>query len=186
MSKVSDLLASKLGGKIFTGVVLALAMTVVVIFAMPSYRQGEPGVAGKRASDFAFELNGRTAHLSDLRGQVVVLNFWATWCPPCVAEIGTLNALQRDISGHGGTVLGISVDEDADAYEKFLVEHKVPFPNFRDPTKKIPESYGTLMYPETYIIDTDGRIARKIVGEQEWDNPQLAKYVESLLPAKGK
>jgi peroxiredoxin len=186
MSKVSDRLAGKLGGKIFSGGVLALALSVVVIFAMPSYRQGEPAIAGRRADDFAFELNGHPAHLSDLRGKVVVLNFWATWCPPCVAEIGELNALQRDISGRGGTVLGISVDEDADAYERFLRDHNVPFPNYRDPSKKIAERYGTAMYPETYIIDTGGRIARKIVGEQDWGDPQLATYVESLLPPRGK
>jgi cytochrome c biogenesis protein CcmG/thiol:disulfide interchange protein DsbE len=186
MSKVSDLLASKLGSKIFTGMVLALATTVMVIFAMPSYRQGEPGIAGRRADDFAFELNGQQEHLSELRGKVVVLHFWATWCESCVEEIAALNALQADISGRGGTVLGVSADEDTAVYERFLREHRVPFPGFRDPSMKIAKDYGTSMIPETYIIDADGRIARKVVGPQNWENPELAKYVESLLPANGK
>jgi peroxiredoxin len=186
MSKVSDMLASKLGSKIFTGVVLALAATVVVIFAMPSYRQGEPGVAGKRAEDFAFELNGQQKHLSDLRGQVVVLHFWATWCESCVEEIAALDTLQRVMAGHGGTVLGVSGDEDTNTYERFLRVHNVPFPGFRDPSMKIAKEYGTSMIPETYIIDTDGRIARKVVGPQNWDEPALSGYVASLLPANGK
>jgi peroxiredoxin len=186
MSKMSDLLASKLGNKIFTGVVLALAATVVTIFAMPSYRQGEPGVAGRRANDFSFELNNRPERLSDLRGKVVVLHFWATWCESCVEEIAALNALQRDISGHGGTVLGVSADEDADTYQRFLRDHNVPFPGFRDPSMNIAKGYGSSMIPETYIIDTDGRIARKVVGPQRWDEPELSGYVESLLPANGK
>jgi len=175
-----------MGSRIFTAVVLALAGAVIVIFAMPSYRQGEPGIAGKQAQNFSFELNGHATQLSDFRGKVVVLNFWATWCPPCVAEVDSLSALQRDISKRGGVVLGVSIDEDPDAYQKFLSDHHVPFPTFRDPTKKIADSYGTSMWPETYIIDTDGRIARKIVAEQDWDSPALEGYVESLLPAGGK
>jgi peroxiredoxin len=175
-----------LSSKLFTTVVLIVAAAVVYVFAAPSYRHGEPSIAGRRAEDFAFDLNGHAAHLSDLRGKVVVLNFWATWCPPCVAETDSLNALQDKIAPLGATVLGISVDEDADAYQKFLREHNVPFPNYRDPSKKIAEGYGTVMYPETYIIGTDGRIARKIIGPQDWDGPELSGYIESLIPRNSK
>lgn len=181
MSKISDLMSTKLGSRIFTAIVLIVATGLVTAFAVPSYRQGEPGIAGRRAYDFALTLNGQPAHLSDLRGKVVVLNFWASWCPPCLAEIDSLNALQKRIAPQGGTILGISIDEDADAYEKFLREHNVPFPTYRDPSKKIADTYGTSMWPETYIIGKDGRITRKIVGQQEWDSPELAGYIESLL-----
>jgi len=78
-------------------------------------------------------------------------------------------------------VLGISVDEDSQAYEQFLRNQNIVFPTFRDPTKKISLQYGTSIYPETYIIDREGRIARKIIGPQNWDSPELITYLDTLL-----
>ncbi len=167
--------------KLFGGLALAAAVAVVLIFASPSYRQSEPSIAGSKAPDFSFEWNEKPAQLADLRGQVVVLNFWATWCPPCVAEMASLNRLHQQIAPQGGLVLGISVDEDATAYEKFLQAQQVRFPTYRNPSKKISARYGTFMYPETYIIDRDGRIARKIIGPQNWDSPELVAYLNTLL-----
>src|SRR5712691_11570789 len=114
--------------------VVALAALVVVFFAMPMYRQGEPTVAGKKAQDFPLEIAGKPGHLTDLKGKVVVLNFWATWCPPWVEETPALNKLQKYIDSRGGMVLGVSVDEDPAAYEKFLKDQGVIFPTFREPT----------------------------------------------------
>jgi len=186
MGKISRMLAGKTGTRVFTGVALVVATGFVVLFAAPSYRQGESSVAGRVAYDFALDLNGHPARLSDLRGKVVVLNFWASWCPPCVEEIDSLNALQKQIAPRGATVLGVSVDEDPDAYQKFLREHNVPFPNYRDPSQKIAATYGTAIFPETYIIGPDGRIIRKIVGPQAWDSPELEGYIESLQPTAAK
>jgi cytochrome c biogenesis protein CcmG, thiol:disulfide interchange protein DsbE len=168
---------------------LALGLAVLVAFALPSYRQGEASIAGKTAEDFSLEMNGRPMKLSGYRGRVVVLNFWASWCPPCVAETPYLNNLQRQIEPKGGLVLGVNVDEDSAAYQKFLVEHGVKFPTWRDPsvhgtTSKIALNYGTSMYPETYIIDRRGKIARKIIGEQKWDSPEMIAYFEALLAEK--
>jgi len=170
--------------KVFGGAALLGAMAVLYVFAMPSYRQSEPSVAGRKAPDFALEMNGRQTHLSDLKGKVVVLDFWATWCPPCVEEAPSLNALQQRIESQGGLVLGISQDDDSSAYETFLVQHGVNFPTFRDPSKKIPETYGTVMIPEAYIISRDGKIARKIVGPQDWSSPELTASIETLLHAQ--
>src|SRR5580700_7074908 len=141
--------------KVFGGAALLVVVAVLYVFAMPSYRQSEPSVAGRQAPDFALEMGGRQTHLSELRGKVVVLDFWATWCPPCVQEAPSLNGLQQRIESQGGVVLGISQDEDEDAYQKFLIEHGVNFPTFRDPEKKIPVQYGTVMIPEAYLISKD-------------------------------
>lgn len=159
----------------------AVALGLLALFASPHYRQGEASIAGTPAPRFTFEQNGKPMRLSDLRGKVVVLNFWATWCPPCVEETPALNRLHQRIAPRGGMVLGVSVDEDAAAYDRFLKEQRVIYPTYRDPSKKIALEYGTSMYPETYIVDRSGRIARKIIGPQEWDSPELVAYLDSLL-----
>jgi cytochrome c biogenesis protein CcmG, thiol:disulfide interchange protein DsbE len=160
---------------------VAMAAGILVLFAMPSYRQGEASIAGKQALDFPLTLAGKSEHLSDLKGKVVVLNFWATWCPPCVEETPTLNRLEKYIDSRGGMVLGVSVDEDGAAYEKFLKDQSVVFPTYRDATKKSAADYGTSIYPETYIIDRHGKIARKFIGEQQWDSAEMLRYFDAIL-----
>lgn len=166
--------------KILGPLALILAAAVLYAFAAPSYRQGEPSLAGRKAQDFDVRITG-ASHLSDLRGKVVVLNFWASWCPPCLEETQSLNTLQLAIAPKGGVVLGISVDEDKDAYEKFLADNHVVFPTYRDATKKTATDYGTSMFPETYLIDREGRLARKIVGPQDWQSPEIVQSIETLL-----
>jgi len=163
----------------WTGV--AIAAGILVLFAMPSYRQGEASIAGKPAQDFPFAVSGKAERLSDLKGKVVVLNFWATWCPPCVEETPALNRLQKYIDSRNGMVLGVSVDEDGAAYDKFLKDQAVVFPTYRDSTKKSAGDYGTSMYPETYVIDRHGKIARKFVGAQQWDSPEMLAYFDAIL-----
>jgi cytochrome c biogenesis protein CcmG, thiol:disulfide interchange protein DsbE len=170
--------------KLNTAVVLAFIAGLLFLFARPDYRQGEPSLRGRPARDFAYTLEGKPAHLSDLRGKVVLLNFWATWCPPCVDETQSLNQLQHRIAPLGGTVLGVSVDEDPNAYANFLKMYNITFPTYRDPSRQIPLSYGTTMYPDTYVITRSGRLDRKIVGAQDWTGPDLTAYINSLLNEK--
>ena len=166
--------------------VLVVAIGVVILFAMPSYRQGEASIAGTTARDFPMEYEGKPAHLSDLKGKVVVLNFWATWCPPCVEETPALNRLHNYVKSRNGVVYGVAADQyDADI-EKFRREQGVVFPTYRDPLTRdnhspIAQSYGTSMYPETYVIDRNGKIARKFVGYQQWDSPEMLAFFDSLL-----
>ncbi len=172
--------------KLFTGVTLGAVAGLLILFASPSYKEGQASPAGTVAKSFSFQIGGKEASLSDLRGKVVILNFWASWCPPCVDETPSLNRLQTWIAPRGGMVLGVSADTDTGAYDQFLREHGVIFPTYRDPVEQgrlsqIGLDYGTSMYPETYIVDRRGRIARKIVGEQDWTSPQMTAYLESLL-----
>jgi len=162
---------------------MGFAFAVLAFFTLPHYRQGESSIAGKTAEDIPLDINGKTEKLSDYRGKVVVLNFWATWCPPCVEETPSLIELNKRLASRNGVVLGVSVDSDLGSYERFLRDHHVPFPNFRDTSRKIPTTYGTSIFPETYIIGADGRIARKMIGQQAWDSPDLTGYIESLLPS---
>jgi cytochrome c biogenesis protein CcmG, thiol:disulfide interchange protein DsbE len=166
--------------KILGPIGLIAAAMILVAFAIPSYRQGEPSLAGRRAKDFPIQIPGAT-HLSDLKGKVVILNFWASWCPPCLEETQSLNKLQEAIAPKGGVVLGISVDEDNAAYKKFLVDNHVIFPTYDDLSKKSATDYGTSMFPETYFIDRDGLLARKVVGPQDWQSPEMMQSIDVLL-----
>ena len=175
-----------LGRRLLAWGVLAFGIGIIVVFAMPSYRQGEASIAGTTARDFALELFGKSMRLSDLRGKVVVLDFWASWCPPCVDEAPSLNRLQKYIEARDAMVLGVAADEDPYAFSKFLIDQGVTFPTFRDPGTKehsspIALSYGTSMIPETYIIDRRGKIARKVIGRQEWDSSDMRAYFDLLL-----
>ena len=172
--------------KVFAWGALAVAVGILFVFAMPSYRQGEASVAGQSAKDFALEISGKPGHLSDLRGKVVVLDFWASWCPPCVNEAPSLNRLQKYLESRNGLVLGVAADEDPAAFQKFLLEQGVNFPTYRDPATKdnrspIALSYGTSMIPEAYVIDRHGRIARKVIGQQRWDSPEMLAYFDAIL-----
>ncbi len=169
---------------LLTVLVLGGIVALLVAFAMPDYRQGEASQAGRPAKDFALILDGKPIHLSDLRGKVVVLNFWASWCPPCVEETPSLNQMQARIAPMGGMVLGIDMDEDAEAYKRFVQNNQISFPTYRDETLKLAGQYGTIMFPETYIIDRQGRIARKIVGEQDWAQGDVAEYIQNLVGQK--
>jgi cytochrome c biogenesis protein CcmG/thiol:disulfide interchange protein DsbE len=157
------------------------AFAVIYFFTFPHYRQGEASVAGKKAADFALDLNGKPSHLSDLRGKVVVLNFWASWCPPCIEETPGLIEFQQRIAARNGVVLGVSIDEDEAAYEKFLAEKHINFPTYRDPSKRIATDFGTSMWPETYVIDRKGVILRKIIGPQDWNSPDMLAYFDAIL-----
>jgi cytochrome c biogenesis protein CcmG, thiol:disulfide interchange protein DsbE len=170
--------------KAVTTLVAAGIALLFYSFLMPQYRQGEASPAGRPALDFTFQADGKAQRLSDLHGKVVVLNFWATWCPPCVEETPALNRLQAHITGQGGVVLGISVDEDAAAYQKFLQDYSVAFPTWRDPSGQAAASYGTKMYPETYVIDRQGKLLRKIIGPQDWDSPEMFAYFDGVLAGK--
>jgi len=160
---------------------MGFACAVLAFFALPHYRQGESSIAGTRAENFSLDLDGKPAHLEDFHNKVVVLNFWASWCGPCVEETPSLIDLQKRIASRNGVVLGVSIDEDESAYEKFVRDQHINFPTYRDPSKKIASDFGTSMWPETYIIDRRGIILRKIIGPQDWNSPDLLAYFDAIL-----
>jgi len=122
----------------------------------------------------------RSVTLSQLRGQVVVLNFWATWCPPCVEEMPSLVTMQQRMKDKGVTVLGVSIDVDGDAYRKFLKDYGVNFVTVRDPGQKTSTLYGTFGWPETYIIDRNGVVRRKFIGAVNWNSREVTEFLSKL------
>jgi len=162
-------------------VAAGLVLLALLVAMSEPGRHTESPNPQEEVPNFTFELAGQPRQLSDFRGQVVVLNFWATWCPPCVAEMPSLERIHQRYSGRGLVVLGISVDADAAEYENFLRTYKITFLNYRDPEKRISTRYGTFMYPETYIIDRQGRLIRKVIGAYEWDSPDILDYFNRLV-----
>lgn len=141
-------------------------------------RGDHPRQVGRPAPDFTVVDGNHTLRLSSYRGKVVVLNFWATWCPPCIEEIPSLNALQQQMPQL--VVLGVSVDQDEDAYRRFLGRHRVDFTTIRDGQQHANALYGTFVFPDTYVIDRSGRIRRKFINAQDWTSPEILDYLSRL------
>jgi peroxiredoxin len=139
-------------------------------------------VAGDTAPAFRIAAEGgRTVSVPDFGGKLLVLNFWATWCPPCVEETPSLSEFAAQFAGKGVVVLGVSVDKDEKAYRAFLQQFRPAFLTARDAETKINADYGTFKYPETYIIDAKGKVLQKIIGPANWSSEKMVSYVNSLL-----
>ena len=137
-------------------------------------------VAGDSAPEFTITTDsGRTVSIPNFGGKILVLNFWASWCPPCVEETPSMSRFAQEYAAKGVVVLGVSVDKDEKAYNAFLQKFKPAFLTARE--LKTHEDYGTFMYPETYIIDTNGKVLRKYAEEVDWLAPDTIKYINSLL-----
>ena len=138
--------------------------------------------AGDKAPDFnIISDSGRTYTRSDFGGKLLVLNFWASWCAPCVQEVPSLDALQRTMATEGVVVLGVSIDSNPKRYQQFLQRFRVNFPTARDPDANISTSYGTFQIPETYIIDSKGIVREKIISNRNWVDPQFLARVKAML-----
>jgi peroxiredoxin len=156
----------------------AAAAALALLLAACNSGSRPPGVGGQ-APDFTVNDGQRTVALHDLRGKVVVLNFWATWCPPCVQEMPSLAAMQERLRDRV-VVLAVSVDIDPAGYERFLRDRQITLLTVRDADQKSNTLYGTHKFPETYIIDREGKIRRKLLGAVDWNDTEMQNYLQSL------
>ena len=154
-------------------------MVAALMLALGSCRNSEPAKIGTTAPDFTVSDGQKTVQLSQLRGKPVLLNFWATWCPPCVEEVPSLVALQQQMGGKV-VVLAVSMDVDEEAYKTFTAKRMPGVLTVRDPDHKSSEMYGTFAYPESFLIDKDGKIERKFIGAVEWTSPEMMEYFRKL------
>lgn len=137
------------------------------------------------APDFSLtDLAGKTVRLSGLRGKVVVLNVWATWCAPCRDEMPSMERLYQRLRGPNFELLAVSEDEGgADKVRAFVREVAVTFPVLLDPERQVGTRYGVWGYPETFIIDRDGRIVERVIGPRAWDTPEQVAALSALMHA---
>jgi cytochrome c biogenesis protein CcmG/thiol:disulfide interchange protein DsbE len=176
-----------------TNLVKALLLGLIVagalLFALYQ-RPSRPVAVGDVAPDFTLpSLTSGSVSLRDHRQQVVVLHFWATWCPPCVEEVPALRRFAEQIQGEGVTVISVSVDQDTAALQKFVAETRLSFPIARDPDRTVATRYGTFQFPETYFINRDGRVAGKVPGWVDWQDLRIINFVQELArgsPHQGK
>lgn len=144
------------------------------------YGGTKPTRIGTAAPNFVLQDSDRKVALHDYKGKVVVLNFWATWCPPCVEEMPSLVELQKRVKDKDVTVLAVSLDVDEGAYKKFIKDHNVDLLTVRDPDQKSNSLYGTYRFPETFVIDKNGILRRKFIGAVNWTDPEVVEYLTSL------
>jgi len=157
---------------------LSLSFLVSLALVSGCDRGVHPAQTGQPAPDFTVSDGATSVHLAGYRGRVVLLNFWASWCAPCIEEMPSLLELhhgQPDLA-----VVAISVDEDPNAYSRFLAHHQVDLITVRDPGQKAAQLYHSKMWPETYVIDRQGVIRRKFIGAQDWTSPEIRAYLKSL------
>jgi cytochrome c biogenesis protein CcmG/thiol:disulfide interchange protein DsbE len=154
-------------------------LAVFFLAAVPGCDRGSrPENSGRPAPDFTVSDSKSTIHLANYRGQIVLLNFWATWCPPCVQEMPGLIQLHHDRPDLA--ILAVSIDEDEDTYTNYIQRRHIDLITVRDPAQTAAKLYHTEGWPETYIIDRQGIIRRKIVGDPDWSNPELRAYLKTL------
>ena len=157
---------------------LPFALFFLLAFAPGCDRGAHPAQTGRVAPDFTVSDGATTVHLASYRGRVVLLNFWATWCPPCIQEMPALIQLHHEHPELA--IVAVSIDEDPEAYSRFLLRRHVDLITVRDPAQKAAQLFHTDGWPETYIIDRNGVIRRKIVGDPDWSNPEIRAFLKGL------
>jgi cytochrome c biogenesis protein CcmG, thiol:disulfide interchange protein DsbE len=153
-------------------------LVFTLVLASGCNRGAHPSQTGKKAPDFTVSDGTNSIHLANYRGRIVLLNFWASWCAPCIEELPSLLKLHHDDPNL--VVLAVSVDMDPDAYARFIRNRHVDLITVRDPQQTAASLFHTKMWPETYLIDRDGVIRRKFVGATDWSDPEIRSYLKSL------
>lgn len=127
------------------------------------------------------DLAGRTVNLDSLRGQVVLLNFWATWCEPCREEMPSMNRLQKKLAARGFKVIGVNLGEGRQRIEQFLRTTPVDFAILRDDDSAVSKAWRVRVLPASFLIDRNGKLRYQLVGEAEWDDAAMQAPILELL-----
>jgi peroxiredoxin len=169
-------------------VVLVTAVALAVAGYVARDRKAPKKIiaSGDLAPDFRLpSTDGRSIGLADLRGKVVMVHFWATWCPPCVEELPTLAKFYEELKGGDFEMLAVSVDEGGSAaVNAFLRKNGLNLPVLLDPGGSVSGLYGTYKFPETYIVDRKGEVRYKVIGPRDWRDPEALRVMRELIAAR--
>ena len=172
----------------YRGIILALlaVIALAVLFLLKQnnpYLKYSPLTAGRPAPDFSLPgLDGKRLSLADHKGHVVLVNIWATWCPPCIDEMPSMQALYKELKGENFEILAVSIDAlGSKAVAPFMKKYNLSFPALLDPEATIKTLYQTTGVPESFIIDKQGVLVEKIIGPRNWAAPEVVRYFRYLI-----
>ncbi|MDH3521298.1 MAG: TlpA family protein disulfide reductase [Myxococcales bacterium] len=174
---------NSVGSWLVAGVVAGAALFAL----LSSPRTPPPLGRGSSAPDFALERlgGGASVSLSELRGQVVLINFWATWCKPCEDEMPAMERLYQTLRGEGFELLAISVDEQPEIVAQFRDRLSLSFPILLDEDRSVSQEYQTYRFPESFLVDRDGRVVERYVGPRDWNASAYLSRLRRLLREAG-
>lgn len=169
--------------KAIIALVVTIAVIVVLLVVGGRKSKFEPVLEGEIAPDFTLsDLNGKPVKLSDYKGKIVFLNFWATWCKPCEEEMPSMQELHIALKDKDFQILAVSIDSgDKNTVESFVKKYELTFQVLHDKNGKIKEIYKTTGVPETFIIDQKGVIAEKVIGPRDWSKQSNIGTITMLL-----
>lgn len=165
------------------GALVAIA-GLLILMAEPM----EPPLSrGDRAPSFALPslADGESVTLEDLRGRVVLVNFWATWCKPCEEEMPAMQNLHTELGQQGFALIAIAVDRSREDVVAFQERLGIDFPIVLDPDQEAARAYQTTGFPESILVDAEGVIVERYVGPREWDHPDYVSRIRRLMAARG-
>lgn len=176
-------------GSAAKGLVLSIVLTAVVVMVIVYLILARGGgerrriiAEGDRAPSFTLpRLDQRPVSLDELQGRVVLVHFWATWCPSCVDEMPQLQKMYDDLAGPGFEVLAVSVDDSADRLRSFLRQKGISLPVLFDPERAVSSQYGTFKLPETYVLDRKGTVRYKVIGPMDWTMRDAVTALQRLI-----
>jgi len=160
--------------------IVFVAIALAAVLGL-QYLQSRP--TAYEAPDFSLpDLNGKTHTLSEYKGKVIFLNLWTTWCPPCRMEMPAMERLYRRLRDRDFVMLAVSADEAGkEAVAPFVEELGLTFPILLDPEGRLSPRYGVTGYPETFVINREGKVVEHMIGPADWQSEEMVGFFESLL-----
>lgn len=162
-------------------IILILLTFLFLTAGAPSPWEADEIVGGKAPDFILKDTAARTVSLSSLKGKVVLLNFWATWCPPCREEMPALNKLYKEYKDKGLVVIAVSTDRKAEYVKDYLGKYPVNFPVLMDPDIKVSRQYRVFSMPTSFLLDKNGIIIKRYLGEEDWNSPEIRNTIKTAL-----
>jgi len=159
-----------------------IVLLLLLAALLPLAAWGAGSSPSKEAPGFTLKnLDGKTVSLSQYRGKVVFLNFWASWCPPCRQEMPSMERLNEVFGKKDFVILAVNVEQDIEAVKAFLEDYPYTFPILLDPEAKAQQAYGVYRFPESFLIDKKGNVVRKFVGAQDYSRVDFLRLVSDYV-----